>query len=80
MRVKSRKPPAEYLITSIWVTVLEIGGGADDVVGDQMRQMAGDREDQIVVLGVIGSTFAPSAARIRISRSTAAGSVLGAAE
>jgi len=32
MRVKSRKPPAEYLITSLCVTVYEIGGGAHDVV------------------------------------------------
>ena len=50
MRVKSRKPLAEYLITSLCVTVFEIGRRADDVVGDQMRHMAGDREHQIVVL------------------------------
>ncbi len=31
---------------------LEIRGGADDVVGDQMRQMARDREHEIVVPGV----------------------------
>ena len=50
MRVKSRKPPAENLITSDRVTCLQVGGGADDVVGDQMRQMAGDGEHQVVVL------------------------------
>ena len=51
MRVKSRKPPAENLITSERVTVCEIVGGADDGVGDQMRQMAGDGEHQVVMLG-----------------------------
>ena len=30
--------------------LLEVGGGADDVVGDQVRHMAGDREHQVVVL------------------------------
>ena len=29
---------------------LEIGGGADDVVGDEMRHVAGDGEHEIVVL------------------------------
>ena len=52
MRVKSRKPPAENLITSLSVTPSEIGGGADDVVGDQVRQVAGDGEHQVVVRGV----------------------------
>ena len=30
----------------------EVGGGVDDVVGDQMRHVAGDGEHQVVVLGV----------------------------
>ena len=30
---------------------LHLVGGADDGVGDQMRQMAGDREHQVVVVG-----------------------------
>ena len=51
MRVKSRKPPAENLRTSERVTCLHFVGGADDGVGDQMRQMAGDGEHQIVVIG-----------------------------
>ncbi len=29
----------------------EVGRRTDDVVGDQMRQMAGDREDEIMMLG-----------------------------
>ena len=37
MRVKSRKPPAEYFITSDCGDLLEVGGRADDVVGDQVR-------------------------------------------
>ena len=51
MRVKSRKPPAENLITSDCGDRLQVGGGADDVVGDQMRHVAGDGEHQVVVLG-----------------------------
>ena len=51
MRVKSRKPPAENLITSDDVTCAEFIRGADDRIGDQMRQMAGDREHQIMMLG-----------------------------
>ena len=51
MRVKSRKPPAEYFITSLG-DLLQVGGGADDVVGDQVRQVAGDGQHQVVVLGV----------------------------
>ena len=50
MRVKSRKPPAENLSTSERVTVSKLVGRADDGVGDQMRQMAGDREHQVVML------------------------------
>ena len=50
MRVKSRKPPAENLITSDVVTCAEFVGGADDGVGDQMRQMAGDREHEIMMI------------------------------
>ena len=51
MRVKSRKPPAENFITSDDVHLAEFVGGADDGVGDQMRQMAGDRQHQIVMVG-----------------------------
>ena len=40
MRVKSRKPPAENFITSDCGDLLEVGGRADDVVGDQMRHVA----------------------------------------
>jgi hypothetical protein len=50
MRVKSRKPPAENLMTSLSVTRLEMGRRVDDVEGDQVRHMAGDRQHQIVVL------------------------------
>ena len=50
MRVKSRKPPAENLITSDEVTCCELVGGADDGVGDQMRQMAGDREHEVMMI------------------------------
>ncbi len=32
--------------------LLEVGGGADDGVGDQVREVAGDRENEVVVLGV----------------------------
>ena len=52
MRVKSRKPPAENLMTSDLSDVLEIGRGADDGVGDEMRQMRGDRQHHVVMLGV----------------------------
>ena len=52
MRVKSRKPPAEYFITSASGDLLQVGGGADDVVGDQVRQVAGDGEHQVVVARV----------------------------
>ena len=52
MRVKSRKPPAEIFDHFALGDGREIVGGADDVVGDQMRHMAGDREHQIVMLGV----------------------------
>ena len=51
MRVKSRKPPAENFSTSERVTVVQFVGGADDGVGDQVRQMAGDRQHQVVVIG-----------------------------
>ena len=36
---------------------------ADDGVGDQMRQMAGDRQHQVVMLGVMVSTLAPMPAQ-----------------
>ena len=69
MRVKSRKPPAENLITSERVTSLQIGGGADDVVGDQMRHMAGDGEHDVVVLGRhgldLGAERAPERGHLR---------------
>ena len=51
MRVKSRKPPAENCSTSERVTWLELVGGADDGVGDEMRQVAGDAEHEVVMLG-----------------------------
>ncbi len=51
MRVKSRKPPAENFSTSERVTSDKFVGGADDGVGDQMRQVAGDAEHQVVVVG-----------------------------
>ena len=51
MRVKSRKPPAENFITSRARHLRRVVGGADDGVGDQMRQVAGDRQHQVVVLG-----------------------------
>ena len=44
-------------------------GGADDIVGDQMRQMGGDREHQVVMAGVITSTLAPSPSQKTFSRS-----------
>jgi hypothetical protein len=52
MRVKSRKPPAEYLMTSLWVTSSRSSGGAHDRVGDKVRQVAGDGEHTIVVRGI----------------------------
>ena len=51
MRVKSRKPPAENLITSLLGHAFEVLGRVDDVVGDQVRHVAGDREHHVVVLG-----------------------------
>ena len=51
MRVKSRKPPAENFSTSESRHFAKLVGGADDGVGDQMRQMAGDGEHQVVVIG-----------------------------
>ncbi len=51
MRVKSRKPPAENFNTSDRDTVGEFLRGADDRVGDEMRQMAGDRQHHVVMLG-----------------------------
>ena len=51
MRVKSRKPPAENAMTSDLRLLLEVGRGADDRVGDQMRQMRGDRQHLVVVIG-----------------------------
>ena len=51
MRVKSRKPPAENVMTSDLRSSLEIGRGADDRIGDQMRQMRGHRQHPVVMLG-----------------------------
>ena len=50
MRVKSRKPPAENFITSDECHLRQFVGGADDGVGDQMRQMAGDRQHEVVMI------------------------------
>ena len=51
MRVKSVKPPAAYSKHLGLQVLLEVGDGADDRVGDQMRQMRGDRQHPVVVLG-----------------------------
>ena len=51
-RVKSRKPEAEYLMTSDLVTVSQIVGRADDVVGDDVRQVRDDGQHHVVVLGI----------------------------
>ena len=51
MRVKSRKPPAENLITSEFGHALQMGGRVDDVVGDEVRQVARHRQHHVVVLG-----------------------------
>ena len=81
MRVKSRKPPAENFITSLSVTALEVGGGADDVVGDEVRDVAGDGEDEVVVLGRhhldVGAEAPPeiAAAAPRLARSAPSGGV-----
>ena len=50
--MKSRKPEAEYLITSDFGDRLEVVGGADDVVGDDVRQMRDDGEHLVVMVGV----------------------------
>ena len=80
MRVKSRKPPAENFITSERVTSTELVRGADDRVGDQVRQMAGDRQHQIVMLGRHASrpwrrarSRTPRACRPRAGRSPSGG-------
>ena len=49
MRVKSRKPEAENLMTSCCSVFFQIGRGADDGIGDQMRQMRGDRQHPVVM-------------------------------
>ena len=69
MRVKSRKPLAEYLITSPSVTCFEVVGGADDIVGDQMRQVRGDGQHQVVMRGVHHIDLAPSRCQKCFSRS-----------
>ena len=51
MRVKSRKPPAENLMTSDLRLLLEVGRGADDRIGDQMRQVRGHRQHLVVMVG-----------------------------
>ena len=51
MRVKSRKPPAENFSTSDLRDLAQLECGADDGVGDQMRQVAGHRQHQVVVVG-----------------------------
>ena len=77
IRVKSRKPPPEYLITSLSVTVFQVGGGADDVVGDQMRHVAGDREHQIVMFRIHAFDPAAHALPERLQRLDGAGSAPG---
>ena len=52
MRVKSRKPPAENLITSVFGDLFQVVRRADDIVGDQMRHMAGHGQHQIVMAGI----------------------------
>ena len=52
MRVKSRKPPAENLITSRLGDLFQVMRGAHDIIGDQMRHMAGHRQHQIVMAGI----------------------------
>ena len=59
MRVKSRKPPAENFSTSDCGAPRQVVGRADDGVGDQVRQMGGDREHQVVVLRGHGLDIAP---------------------
>ena len=49
IRVKSRNPPAENLITSDSRDLREVGRRADDVVGDEMGHVAGDREHEVVM-------------------------------
>ena len=75
MRVKSRKPPAENLITSALRRLLEIGRGADDGIGDEMRQMRGDGQHPVVMRGApsISTLHAGALPRVRPSLSTAAG-------
>ena len=51
MRVKSRKPLAENSMTSDLRLSSRFGRGADDRVGDQMRQMRGHRQHLVVVVG-----------------------------
>ena len=62
MRVKSRKPPAENLITSLSVTRPRWLRGVDDVVGDEMRHVAGDGEHEVVVLRVHDLDVGPARA------------------
>ena len=74
MRVKSRKPPAENLMTSDLSVVLEIGRGADDGVGDEMRQMRGDGEHLVVMRRRPWSTTCmPAASHSAVTRASAAG-------
>ena len=64
MRVKSRKPPAEYLITSLAGDLLEVRGGADDRVGDQVRADGwSPRAPGRGAAASIVSTLAPSASQ-----------------
>ena len=52
IRVKSRKPPAENLITSDLVTVLQVSRRTDNIVSNEVRYMAGDGKNQIVMHGI----------------------------
>ena len=50
MRVKSRKPPAEYLMTSERVTSSKIACSAYYSEGDKVWDVAGHGEHEIVML------------------------------
>ena len=77
-RVKSRKPEAEYLMTSDLVTASQVVGGADDVVGDDVRQMRDDGQHHVVVRrGPSCRCWQPQRRQNSESVSSAAGSVSG---
>ena len=51
MRVKSRKPPGRELQHFRTRDLTEFFGRPDDRIGDQVRQVAGDAEHQIMMFG-----------------------------